>query len=272
MTAADFYKLALIGDPVAHSLSPRMHNAALRALGLPGDYHALAVPPEQLIDTIRRLSARGYRGFNVTIPHKQAILPLVHELSAAARAIGAVNAVVIDGGKLTGHNTDAPGFMSGLTQACFNAAGKRALVLGAGGGARAVVFALTQAGARVSVWNRTPERAHTLAQDFHAAPVLPAAKLRLGDYDLLVNATSVGMAPHDEQSPFALNDPALSLPCVYDLVYNPRETRLLREARARGAQTIGGIEMLLQQGAEAFRLWTGLDAPLAAMRAALDAN
>ena len=269
MTSTNSYQLALIGEPVAHCLSPLMHDAALRALGLAGEYRALAVPPAQLEAALCRLIASGYRGFNVTLPHKQAVVPMVHELSAAARSIGAVNTVVVDNGRLSGHNTDALGFMRGLTQTGFQSAGKRALVLGAGGAARAVVFALTQAGARVSIWNHTGERAERLARDFYAQRVQPDEPLRLHEYDLLVNATSIGMSPQNEQSPTAFDEHASTPACVYDLVYSPRETRLLREARARGAQTIGGIEMLLQQGAEAFRLWTGREAPLDAMREAI---
>ncbi len=260
------YKLALIGFPVAHSLSPRMHNAALRALQLDGEYRALAVAPEQLEVTLHDLVTQRYRGVNVTTPHKQAVTAFMHELSNAARAIGAVNTIVIDDVRLIGHNTDALGFMRGLEQAHFDPAQRSVLVLGAGGAARAAMYALKQAGAQVFIWNRTRARAEQLAHKFGAV----VCDDMNASVDLIVNTTSVGMTPHVEESAITLAD-RLDGTIVYDLVYNPRETKLLREARARGARTIGGIEMLIQQGAESFCLWTGRAAPLEIMRAAVAA-
>ncbi|MBI1801163.1 MAG: shikimate dehydrogenase [Chloroflexi bacterium] len=261
------YQLGLIGYPAAHSLSPPMHRAALQALGLDGDYTALAVQPECLSATVRELPARDYRGINVTIPHKQAVIPLLDGLSASARAIGAVNTIVVEHGRLIGHNTDAVGFGCALARVGYEPRGQAALVLGAGGAARAVVYALTQAGAHVTVWNRTRERAEQLARDFGATAatrLLPLA--RCGQFSLIVNTTPVGMAPDEGGLPLPMQGRGFGAQVVYDLVYRPRETALLREARAVGAMPIGGLEMLVYQGAEAFRLWTGRDAPVEVMR------
>ncbi|MEP7198560.1 MAG: shikimate dehydrogenase, partial [Chloroflexota bacterium] len=245
-----------------------------RALQLDGEYTAIAIAPDALRATLPDLIAQGYRGLNVTIPYKQAVMPLLDELSDAARAIGAVNTIVVSDGKLIGHNTDAMGFMRGLeasgdAEIRHSALGTQhsALVLGAGGAARAVVYALIQAGARVTIWNRTRDRAIQLAREFDARAIddLP----RDTTFDLIVNSTAVGMTPHSDETPLPLRARGITARAVYDLVYNPRETMLLREARADGAQPIGGIEMLVQQGAEALHLWTGRDAPVDAMRAAI---
>jgi shikimate dehydrogenase len=262
------YKLGLIGYPLSHSLSPKMHSAALRALSLAGTYEAIPIPADELHTMLPALVAQGYQGLNVTIPHKQAVLPFMRELSDAARAIGAVNTIVIEDSRLIGYNTDAIGFMRALTEAGFEANGKTALVLGAGGAARAVVYVLTQAGAHVTIWNRTGERATQLAREFNAQALgrLPTH----GDYDLLVNTTAVGMTPHHAETPVRLSHNSVHVRGVYDLVYNPRDTVLLREARAIGAQAIGGLAMLIYQGAEAFKLWTGHAAPIEVMRAAIE--
>ena len=277
------YKLGVIGYPVSHSLSPRMHNAALRALHMEGDYTAISVPPDQLAVCVSELAAQGYRGFNVTIPHKQTVMRLLTALSDSARAIGAVNTVVVEGGRLIGHNTDALGFMRGLEQSGFAPQGKsaratharatHALVIGAGGAARAVVYALTQAGAHVTVWNRTRERAVQLADEFGMEVALHLAPPpRYGCFDLIVNTTSVGMTPYSEETPLHLIGRGFGARYVYDLVYNPRETVFLREARLIGAKAIGGLQMLVHQGAEAFRLWTGRDAPVDVMKRAIEAG
>jgi shikimate dehydrogenase len=264
------YKLGLIGYPVSHSLSPRMHAAALQALAMDGDYTAVAVAPECLRDTLSELVARGYDGLNVTIPHKQSVMPCLDDLAPSARAIGAVNTIVKEGGRLVGHNTDAAGFTRGLAAAGFDPHGAAVLVIGAGGAARAVLYSLAQTGARVTIWNRTHARAAQLAVEFGANladAVLPAR--RWGEFALIVNTTSVGMHPHDKNTPLPLLGRGLGAHWVYDLVYRPRETVLLREARAVGALTIGGLEMLVYQGAESFRLWTGREAPVSVMRQAV---
>jgi shikimate dehydrogenase len=263
------YTLGLIGYPVSHSLSPRIHTAALRARGLEGSYTAIPVPPGQLPATLRALLANGYSGLNVTIPYKQAVMPLMDELSDDARAIGAVNTIIAANGRLSGHNTDGVGFVRALAEAGFDPQAQNVLVLGAGGAARAVVYALDQAGARITIWNRTEQRAVELAREFRVRSAANGAADLSGTWDLIVNTTSAGMFPNADVSPVRLSSGGLSARCVYDLVYNPRETMLLRQARAAGAQAIGGIAMLVYQAAEAFRLWTGCEPPVPAMLQAL---
>ncbi len=255
------YLLGLLGHPLGHSLSPVMHRAALRALGLEGDYRRLDTPSEQLgarVEEVRTL----YHGVNVTVPHKEAILPWLDELDPAAAAIGAVNTVVNDGGRLVGHNTDAPGFLRALAEAGVR--GEVALLLGAGGAARAIAFALKEAGWEVWIHNRTRARALALAEAFGLRVVDPA---RAREADLVVNATSVGL--HD---PDATPIDPCHLPrggAVVDIIYGVGETRLLRAARARGLPAFDGLGMLLWQGLLAFELWTGRKAPVEAVRRAL---
>lgn len=265
----------VLGYPVAHSLSPAMHNAALRALKLPGIYVPFAVPPHQLAAAVRGLAALGCGGANCTIPHKEAVLPLVDELTEDARAIGAVNTLRFQQGRITGHNTDAAGFLGALRAAGFEPAGRRALVLGAGGSARAVVVALVRAGAAVLLANRTAARATELAARFGPQapggeiPVVPWEADRLEkaarSADLLVNTTSLGMHPHEAGCPPVPEEGLHSGLFVYDLIYNPLETELLRRARARGARGTHGAGMLAHQGALALEYWTGRPAPVALM-------
>jgi shikimate dehydrogenase len=264
------HHVCLIGWPVEHSVSPAMHNAAFGALDLPWRYTLLPAPPGEVRAALARLKAQGYRGANVTVPHKQAVMPHLDEIAGAARAVGAVNTIVARRGRLVGHNTDAGGFLAALREGGFEPAGKHALVLGAGGAARAVIYALTQTGCAVAVHNRTARRAAELIRtlDVPARLVDDLAEIESEAFDLLVNATSVGMAPHVDASPWPA---ALPLPArwtVYDLVYNPAETRLLARARAAGATAIGGLGMLVHQGALAFELWTGHPPPVEVMRAA----
>ncbi|KIX84513.1 shikimate dehydrogenase [Thermus filiformis] len=250
-------RLGLIGYPLDHSLSPAMHNRALREVGLLGEYLLLPTPPEALAGRMAEVRA-GFWGVNVTVPHKEAVLPYLDGLSPEARAIGAVNTIVREGEKLIGHNTDAPGFLRGLEEAGLLF--EPALVLGAGGAGRAVAYALKGRGLDVYVWNRTPGRARALAEEMglREAPLEFAREARL-----LVNATRVGL-----MDPEATPLPPDLLPReggVVDLVYRPLWTRLLREARARGLRVQHGLYMLVYQGALAFRLWTGREAPVAAM-------
>jgi len=265
--------VSLIGWPVEHSLSPAMHNAAFSALGLPWKYLLLPTPPSALKRAMQRLKGGGWAGANVTIPYKEAIIPHLDRLSPEAGAIGAVNTIVVRAGECIGHNTDATGFIRALGDQGFEPRDKRALVLGAGGAARAVIYALLQAGAEVVICNRTLERAEALALSFTSllAPssltVRPLTNSVLGEEigrcQLLINATSVGMAPQSQLSPWPEE---VSIPAgivVFDLVYAPLETRLLQQAKAAGAHTIDGLQMLIQQGVEAFRLWTGLSPPKA---------
>jgi shikimate dehydrogenase len=255
----------VLGWPVAHSRSPAIQNAAFRELGLDWRYVKLPVPPELFEETVRALPASGYRGANVTIPHKHAALALADERSAAASAIGAANTLLFaDGSGIEADNTDAPGFLAALGE---DPRGWRALVLGAGGAGRAVAWALREAGAaEVSVWNRTPERAAALAAELgvrHAE--------RPGPSDLLVNATSVGLEPPLEgaEALAALGlGPLDPPPVVADLVYAERPTALLQWAERAGSRTVDGLEVLVRQGALSFERWTGRTAPVDAMRAA----
>jgi shikimate dehydrogenase len=246
----------VLGFPVAHSRSPAMMNAAFAELQMDWRYVHLPISPALFAETVRALPASGYRGANVTIPHKLAAHELADELTPVAEAIGAVNTLVFGEGLTLGDNTDAGGFTDALG---IEPAGRRALVLGAGGAARAVVWALREAGAEVAVWNRTHERAVALAEEFGVRAVEQGEPA-----DILVNTTSAGL--HNE-------DPAELLPLapaelVVDLVYGREPTGLCRWAEAQGARVVGGLEMLVRQGARSFELWTSRPAPLDAMRAA----
>ncbi len=266
--------VGLLGWPVHHSLSPAMHNAAFRALGLDWAYLPLAVPPESLPEALAGLKALGFRGVNVTIPHKEKVLAGLDEVAPEARSLGAVNTVVITDGRLAGHNTDVAGFLAALDTA--GCAPCRAVVLGAGGAARAAVYALLSRGVTVIVANRSPQRAQGLVASLSAPSrradtcTLETQPLRdaLSRSDLLVNATPAGMWPDVDATPLPAGTRLHDGLAVMDLVYNPLETLLLRQARQAGAKTINGLDMLIHQGAAAFRLWTGQDPPLAIMRQA----
>lgn len=266
--------VGLLGWPVEHSISPPMHNAAFASLGMDWCYLPFAVPPEALPEALRGARSLGLRGLNATVPHKQALLSLVDDLTPEARAIGAVNTVLI-GDTLTGHNTDAAGFMRALGDAGFIVNQCRALVLGAGGSARAIGYALVAAGASIALLNRTPERAASLARDLQAA--IPGARVEPGPLnreslarlapgvELVVNTTSVGMWPHTDATPWPQDVAWPHEALLYDLIYNPPETRLMAQARAQGARAENGLGMLVHQGAEAFRLWTGVEPPVDVM-------
>ncbi len=260
-------RLGIIGHPVAHSLSPAIQGAALRAAGVDATYDRWDTPPDDLAARVAALREPDCLGANVTIPHKQAILPLLDEVAPLAAGIGAVNTVVNDQGRLTGHNTDGGGFVAALREAGFEPSGKRFLLVGAGGAARGIAFALREAGAAIAISNRTAARAEALAEAVGAEAVpfdAPPAP-----YDCVVNCTSAGM--HGSGAEDALPcDPAAAEPAtlVVDIVYAPEETPLLRAARAAGLPVLGGLPMLIHQGALAFHLWTGRPAPLDAMREA----
>ena len=271
--AEHFESVGLIGWPVEHSVSPAMQNAAFEARGLPWRYRLLPTPPGEVGAALARLRSEGYRGANVTVPHKQAVMPFLDEISDVARSIGAVNTLVLREGRWEGHNTDAQGFLAALRVEGCQPEGQRALVLGAGGGARSAVYALAQVGCEVTIYNRTVSRALALAADMarlgrSVSAVAALDELDLRTFGLLVNATSVGMWPDVDASPWPAMLPLPGQWTVFDLVYNPTETRLLAQARAAGATTIGGLGMLVYQGALAFELWTGREAPVEVMRAA----
>ncbi len=273
--------VGLLGFPVEHSLSPALQNAAFESAGLNYCYVPLPVSPAEVAAAVGGLAALGFAGANVTAPHKQAVMPYLDELSPDVQAIGAVNTIVFRDGRRIGHNVDGVGFLAALADLIGGDArieGWSALVLGAGGAARSVIYALAKAGAAVTVLNRTSDHAHALIDSLR--PHLPGSLLAGGPLireaiaeaavhaDLVVNATSVGMRPREEASPWpeGLRFPADAV--AYDLIYVPAETRFLKMAHAAGARTLNGLPMLVHQGAAGFRIWTGQVAPLKAMFAA----
>lgn len=251
-------RFGVLGWPVAHSRSPAMHRAAYVALGL-GDehrYQRLPVPPELLAETLRALPAAGFAGVNVTIPHKEAALALADTATDRAAAIGAANTLTFGpGGTIHADNTDAPGLIAALGE---DELPRDALVLGAGGSARAAVWALVAAGVQVRVWNRTPERAAALGVPVDATP---------GPAGLLVNCTSVGL--HD---PDAIPVDPAPYGVVVDLVYREGGTALERAAQRQGARVVDGLEILVRQGALSLESWLGVPAPVVAMRKAARAS
>ena len=276
--------VGLIGWPVSHSVSPPMHNAAFAALGLDWCYVPMPVRPEpsgRIGQALRGLRALGLRGANVTVPHKQAVMPYLDRLTPAAQAIGAVNTIVVqEDGVLLGDNTDARGFVADLRAQSGDPAGKRVVLLGAGGSARAVLYGLADAGCReITVLNRTLARAQALVATmqplFPACPLhaatLPDDVVSVAAAELIVNCTSMGMTPHVETLPWDATIPFHAGQVVYDLVYNPPLTRLLAHAQAGSALAIGGLGMLIWQGAIAFELWTGQTPPVEVMLAAAQA-
>jgi shikimate dehydrogenase len=254
--------LGVCGWPVAHSRSPQMHNAALAAAGLADwRYLRLPLPPELFAETVRALPAAGFRGVNVTIPHKQAALAVADRASEAAQAIGAANTLTFEDGAIVADNTDAPGLLAALGE---SPAGKTVLILGAGGAGRAAAWALKGAGAAdVAVWNRTPERAAALAAELGVRAVAGVERA-----DIVVNCTSVGLDdPGATFKALPLRADELGAgSLVVDMVYRDGGTRLLEAARTRGARVIDGLEVLVAQGAASFERWTGLEAPREAMR------
>jgi shikimate dehydrogenase len=264
-------RLGVLGWPVTHSRSPTIQNAALEAVGLGGSWHyqLLPVPPDVFAETVKSLPSLGFRGANVTIPHKEAALALAAEASNRARAIGAANTLLFEqGGLVWADNTDAPALIDALAQHT-EVAGATALVLGAGGSARAAVWALKDAGAReVLIWNRTSERAARLASDLGARAVPDPASV--ANADILINCTSVGLTPADALEALPLSAHQLDrYRVIADFVYREGSTRLITQAQAHGVPVVDGLELLLGQGAIAFELFTGKTAPIGAMREAL---
>ncbi len=246
----------VLGFPVAHSRSPAMMSAAFAELGLDWRYFHLPLAPERFAGTVRALPGSGYRGANVTIPHKLAAHALADDLGEAAAAIGAVNTLTFGpDGRIAGDNTDA----GGLIDALEGEEPGRALVLGAGGAARAAVWALRDAGAEVWVWNRTADRARELAGELDVGHGEPS-----GPVDLLVNTTSVGLGRDDTLDGLPLVDAGL----VVDMAYGNRATPFARWGAERGARVIDGLEVLVRQGARSLERWTGRDAPVETMRRA----
>lgn len=253
-----------------------MQQAALDSHGLQGwRYELLAMPPHEMQMMLNTLRAKDCVGANVTIPYKQAIIPFLDQVSETASKIGAVNTVYKQGETLVGENTDAPGFMQSLRQCGVEANEARAVVLGAGGAAAAVAFALASAGARhLAIINRSSTRAEELAsrlrQHFPLVEISPNRMEALERADIIVNATSIGMAPDPDFSPLPAGQAIAPRSTIVDLVYNPPQTKFMREAARAGARCIGGLEMLVYQGAISFQMWTGREAPLPVMRAAAE--
>ncbi|MDO8684612.1 MAG: shikimate dehydrogenase [Armatimonadota bacterium] len=269
--------LGVFGHPVVHSLSPAMHNAALEELGLNCVYLPFDVDPAHLEQAVHAIRALGAIGVNVTIPHKEKVIPFLDEVSPQARLIGSVNTISNKDGRLLGESTDGEGFLQALKAVGTNVKGKRAVVIGAGGSSRAVTYALVSHGASVTVANRTLERGEELARsineitssdDAHAVSLAPEElKEAIEGADILVNSASMGMWPDVDFTPCPeeLLHPGL---LVYDLVYNPLHTKLLQAAERVGAATISGIKMLVYQGAISFKIWTGRDPSVDVMESA----
>jgi shikimate dehydrogenase len=267
---------AIIGDPVGHSLSPVIHNAAFNALGLNIVYVAFPVKPDKLEEAIKGVKSLGLLGLNVTMPYKHAIIQYLDETESTAKAMCAVNTILNERGKLFGYNTDGKGAMIALRENCVNLEEKKMLILGAGGAAKAIAFQAAQETDELVVLNRTEEKAKQLANLLNKTfgtkvkgnTLSPEVlKGELETTDILVNATSVGMSPNVEDSPVPA-DLLHSGLCVIDIVYNPLETKLMKDAKTVGTKVISGLEMLLYQGAVAFEIWTNCPAPVEVMKEA----
>jgi len=269
--------LGLIGYPLEHSLSPIIHKAALNYCDLKGSYSLFPIIPNdlpKLKSLLARIRTSKITGLNVTIPYKQTVIPLLDQLTSAAQAIGAVNTIFMKNGKLTGDNTDASGFLADLYKflnmdTVGQEEGKNALLLGAGGAARAVTYALVNDGWRVTLAARRPEQAHTLIAQFpdqnsHLSSIAYTAKAFqpiISTQYLVINTTPVGMSPDIGNSPWPKNLPLPRHATFYDLVYYPRKTRFIHDALAAGLRASTGLGMLIEQAALAFKIWTGHNIP-----------
>jgi shikimate dehydrogenase len=274
---AELKKVGLIGWPADYSVSPAMHNAAFEALGLAGEwvYELLPTTPNELQERVLSLKERGYVGANVTVPHKQTIMPFMNSIAVSARGVNAVNTVLIENGRMEGHNTDVYGIRADLEANGVQLKGLKVLVLGAGGAAHAAVVALSNAGAHVTVVNRHSERAWELfravkrgvTSQFNVAVQERAALERIApEMGLIINCTPAGMWPvHTQTSPWPNEVPIPSGSTVYDMVYRPETTRFMQQAREAGAAAFGGLGMLVQQGAASFQLWTGQEPSIEVM-------
>jgi shikimate dehydrogenase len=273
--------VGLIGYPLGHSVSPAMHNAAFKKLGLDYEYVPFEVEPKDLPEALKGLRALHIAGFNVTIPHKESIVPLIDEVTKLARIIGAVNTVLNQEGKLIGYNTDGAGFIDSLKgDAKTDPKGKRIVVLGAGGASRAVSIMLAEAEVKsLTLTDIQEDKAKELSEyvgssfeaDCNFVRVNSRELQRAIDRsDILVNTTPVGMHPNIDGSPLSEDIKLHKKLLVYDLVYNPSETKLMKTSKAAGSKTCSGLGMLVRQGALAFTIWTGEEAPLKVMRKAAE--
>jgi shikimate dehydrogenase len=254
----------VIGFPLKHTLSPVMHNAALRVSKQNAVY--LAFETEDIEGCVGGMRAFGMRGLSVTLPHKSAVIPYLDDTDPLAAQIGAVNTIVNDKGRLVGYNTDALGALTAI-EAQTQVSGKRCLIIGAGGAARAIGFVLKREGAEVLIANRTADRGEGLARLLEC-PFVPLSESKAAEPDILVQTTPVGMHPREDQCPV---EPEILFPplVVMDIVYNPLQTKLLTIAQEKGCRTINGLAMFIHQGAEQFRLWTGLEPPVDEMTRAV---
>jgi shikimate dehydrogenase len=254
----------LLGDPVGHSLSPLIHNIAFKRLNLPFAYRALRVPSGHLEETLSTIDGSAILGANVTIPHKQAVIPFLDELTEVAEKVGAVNTIYVRNGVLMGHNTDVEGFLAPLKG--LDMRGKDVVILGAGGAARAVMVAAESSlgAGKISLVSRKLEKARATCLDLNIGEAHDYSRLEnlIKDAGLIVNATPVGMSPHTGASPIPESIPFRKGQTVYDLIYNPEKTLLLQRAEVGGAHTIGGLAMLIAQAAASFEIWTGREMPI----------
>ncbi|MGN6588509.1 MAG: shikimate dehydrogenase [Solirubrobacterales bacterium] len=257
-------RLAVLGHPVSHSRSPAMQNAALGALELwEWDYVAIDVAPEGFAEKVREIAAGDFAGANVTVPHKEAALAVADEASEASQQIGAANTLVFADGKIEAHNTDADGLLAALP---YSPRDRRALVLGAGGAARAVIWALLWEGAEVEVWNRTPEKAAALCAELGGAAITSPQQ---DGYELIVNTSAAGLKGEDPFEHLPLEPDLFAAgQVVVDMVYGERRSQLLEAAEAADAETVDGLEILAQQGARSLEIWTGREPDLSVMRKA----
>jgi shikimate dehydrogenase len=266
----------VIGDPIEHTLSPVIQNTAFNHLKLDFVFLAFRVKPAELEDAVRGMRGLGIHGLNVTMPHKKAVTAFLDELDPTAKFLCAVNTILNRDGRLCGFNTDGVGALKALQENGVDLSGKKVLLLGAGGAAKAIAFQLAREADALVILNRTLEKAKELAESLNqtlgkkatGATLSPSTlQEKLRDSDVLINATSVGMHPNDDQSPVAPErlKPDLTM---MDIVYNPVETKLARDAKAAGARVVSGVEMLVYQGAASFEIWTGRPAPVEAMRKA----
>lgn len=254
---------AVIGDPIAHSKSPIMHNEWFKAHEINAHYHAFHITEHHLEDAIKGFRAIGISGFNVTVPHKVGIIPLLDEIDPLAQTIGAVNTVVNKEGKFIGYNTDGIGFIKGLEPYLSSIQDKKVLMVGAGGAARAIFFSMAFEGVKhIDIVNRSVQKAQSLRDECPydvSTEVLTGkeAEDRLDQYDLIIQTTSIGMAPYEDQVPLSLHNISPNA-FVSDIIYNPSTTKLLSTARSKGATIQNGMDMFVLQGALAFEKWTGI--------------
>ena len=266
----------VIGDPIEHSLSPTLHNAAFKELKLDCVFLAFKVKTGEVESAIRGMRGLGIRGLNVTMPHKEAVIAYLDEVDSAAKFLGSINTILNDNGKLNGFSTDGIGALNALKENGVTLNKKKVLLLGGGGAAKTIAFALAKVVDELIILNRSPEKitplTKTMNREFNKQVsdglLAPSAiQKNLQNVDVLINATSVGMHPNDEHS---LVEPQWLRPnlTVMDIVYNPIETKLAKDAKKAGAKVISGVEMLIYQGAASFEIWTGHKAPVEVMRKA----